>query len=186
VKLGERTAISVFKMTPGEEGEIELAVPDTKILERDLEYVRKSIPELRDKEKKLRLLLGAPGGSHVLRFLAEKPRLGVELLDVTADLREYFGGKKETGVLVGKVLTGSPAERAGLRAGDLIVAVDGEAVESSGDLIGIVAEKKAGSLDIDVIRDKKPLKLKATLPARDEDEEEGEPVGPRAALLPPS
>jgi len=62
------------------------------------------------------------------------PRLGIEADDLTSQLAGYFGVKQGKGVLVREVNSGSPAEKAGLKAGDCIVAVDGKEVASVGEL----------------------------------------------------
>src|SRR5579863_2287237 len=62
------------------------------------------------------------------------PRLGIETDDLTSQLANYFGVKGGKGVLVREVNAGSPAEKAGLKAGDCIVAVDGKEVASVGEL----------------------------------------------------
>ena len=83
----------------------------------------------------------------------KRPFLGVSLNDITPELREYFGGSKDAGVLVGSVEEGSPAAKAGFRVGDVIVAVDGKEVDSSWGLRTALRTKKDGdSVRIDVIR----------------------------------
>jgi Do/DeqQ family serine protease len=64
------------------------------------------------------------GGSAVKR-----PWLGAKLQAVTADIAEGLSLKRPTGALVANVIPGGPASRAGLKTGDLIVAVDGQTIE---------------------------------------------------------
>ena len=64
--------------------------------------------------------------------------LGVQIQDVTRELAESFGMKKPQGALVSKVVPGSPAEKAGLQIGDIIIAFNGQAIETSGDLPPLV------------------------------------------------
>jgi Do/DeqQ family serine protease len=64
------------------------------------------------------------GGSAVAR-----PWLGAKLQAVTADIADSMGLKRPAGALVANVATGSPAARAGLKAGDLIMSVDGQDVD---------------------------------------------------------
>ena len=64
----------------------------------------------------------------------ERGQLGVVIQEVSYDLAKTFGLDKATGALVAKVLAGSPAERGGLKAGDIIRSVNGNEVRSSSDL----------------------------------------------------
>src|SRR5437867_2723167 len=59
-------------------------------------------------------------------------RLGVSVEDVGGQLGEYFGLKEGEGVLVRSVKKGTPADTAGMRAGDVIIKVDGERITGSG------------------------------------------------------
>jgi serine protease Do len=71
-------------------------------------------------------------------------------------LLRSFGA--DHGVVVNSVEAGSPAERAGLRRGDVITSVDGKVINKGDELVGIVAETEIGKkLRIDYLRDKKPM-----------------------------
>ena len=74
----------------------------------------------------VRVVVGSAktGGNAVVR-----PWLGAKLQTVTADIADSMGLKRPTGALVANVAPNSPAARAGLKAGDLIVSVDGQDVE---------------------------------------------------------
>jgi serine protease Do len=89
-------------------------------------------------------------------------RLGVGVQDLTPDLAAYFG--VSAGVLVSNVEADRPAAKAGLKAGDVITAIDGKAVKSPGELVEQLAAKQ-GDVTISLTRDKKALTLKATLDA---------------------
>jgi membrane-associated protease RseP (regulator of RpoE activity) len=94
--------------------------------------------------------------------------LGVSLMDLSEELREYFGSPKDTGALVASVEDNSPADKAGLRVGDVIVAVDGKDIESTWDLRGAIKDKKDGdSVRIDVLRGRNRQTLTATLVEKD-------------------
>ena len=60
--------------------------------------------------------------------------LGVRLIDITPELRAYFGAPRDAGVLVASVEPESPAAKSGLSVGDVIVKMDGERTESSRDI----------------------------------------------------
>ncbi len=79
--------------------------------------------------------------------------LGVLIQDVTRELAESFGMKRPHGALISKVLEDSPAARAGLQTGDIVVRFDGHAVERSGDLPPLVGNTEVGrTVPVEVIR----------------------------------
>jgi membrane-associated protease RseP (regulator of RpoE activity) len=71
--------------------------------------------------------------------------LGVHVIDLTEELRSHFGVAADRGVLVSRVSEGSPASKAGLRPGDLILTIQGEPVRSAGDLRRLIRGKESGS-----------------------------------------
>lgn len=71
--------------------------------------------------------------------------LGVVIQEVNRDLAESFGLKRPQGALVARVLEGSPAEKAGLQEGDVIIAFNGEPIDLSSDLPHLVGRVRAGS-----------------------------------------
>ena len=72
-------------------------------------------------------------------------RIGVTIQGVTKDLADSFGLAKPRGALVSAVEPGSPAAKAGLKAGDVILSVDGKPVDQSNELPRIVGETKPGT-----------------------------------------
>lgn len=86
--------------------------------------------------------------------------IGVYLEEINKELLEYFGVKGENGLLVNRLTKGGPAEKAGLKVGDVIVRVDGKKVETVGGLSELIQDKKKGDkVKIDLIREKKPMSL---------------------------
>jgi predicted metalloprotease with PDZ domain len=101
-------------------------------------------------------------------LLGKHAFLGVSLTELSPELREYFGAPKDSGVLVGGVEDNSPAEKAGVRVGDVIVSVEGKDVDSSWELRSALKDKKDGDTTrIEVIRGKSRQTLVATLVERD-------------------
>jgi S1-C subfamily serine protease len=99
-------------------------------------------------------------------MFAGRGRLGLQVQDLSEDLAAYFGVK--TGVLVAGVDADAPAAKAGVKAGDVITAVNGQAVTDPGELRQEMAKVEDGkTVDLAVTRDKKPLTLKAEVTARD-------------------
>jgi serine protease Do len=98
--------------------------------------------------------------------------LGVLIQDVTRELAESFGMSKPAGALVAKVLDDSPAGKAGVSVGDVIIEYNGELVQHSSDLPPMVGRTPAGSdAKLKVLRDGKTLTVSVNigeLPAEDE------------------
>jgi S1-C subfamily serine protease len=89
-------------------------------------------------------------------------RLGVAIESMSDQLASFFGAK-EGGVLITEVRENSPAAKAGLKAGDVIVGVDAEKVKDSSDLIRAIGQKEEGQVAIKVIRDRGEKTLNVTL-----------------------
>lgn len=80
-------------------------------------------------------------------------RIGVSTQTLSTQLAEYFG-VKDGGILITSVTENSPAAKAGLKAGDVITAIDGEKVSSPGDLTRALGKKETGDVSLTVVRDK--------------------------------
>jgi serine protease Do len=72
-------------------------------------------------------------------------RIGVQIDQVTKDVAESIGLGKPQGALVRGVEPGSPAEKAGIEAGDIIIKIDGKTIEKSSDLPRLVGNTKPGT-----------------------------------------
>ncbi|MGZ4830390.1 MAG: PDZ domain-containing protein [Candidatus Angelobacter sp.] len=93
--------------------------------------------------------------------------LGVQTESLTRQLGEYFGVKNGEGVLVRSVEKGSAAEKAGLKAGDVIVKADNEKLTDRSDLSHILRNHRTGGkMTLVVMRDKREQTLTVTLPDR--------------------
>ncbi len=110
----------------------------------------------------------------LLPQLKEKGRvtrgwLGVLIQRVTPQLAESFGLKEERGALVSQVLKGGPAEKAGIKQGDIILEFDGKEIKEFGDLSRIVASTPVGkTVTIKVFRNGEAISLKATVAEMEE------------------
>ena len=94
--------------------------------------------------------------------------LGVQLSDLTAELRTHFGVPDDAGVLVGKVVDGSPAFRAGVEVGDIVTAVDGEPMDSASALARAIGGHGDGdTVVLEVWRDGRMEKISAALEERE-------------------
>ena len=96
--------------------------------------------------------------------------IGVMIQDVDSDMVKYFGLKNKKGVLVSRILEQSPAEKAGLAAGDIIVSFEGREVRNTQGLIREVLKKDIGEkAGLEVIRDKRPYSFNVEIGARPEE-----------------
>ena len=92
--------------------------------------------------------------------------LGVQIQDVTRELAESFGMDKPYGALVAKVIADSPAEQAGVQIGDIIVAFNGQEIETSGALppiVGMTPVNKESKIKVIRQGDSKTLRVKIGL-----------------------
>ncbi len=96
----------------------------------------------------------------------QRGRLGVTMQPVTKELAESFGLAKPVGALVTGVDRSSPADKAGLQPGDVIIALDGVPIEEATDLPRKVGDSAPGTkLGLTVLRDGKRLEKQAVLAA---------------------
>jgi serine protease Do len=107
-----------------------------------------------------RFELGDHDFGDLTMILANGRRLGVSTMQLNKQLAEYFGVAK--GVLVTAVSEDGPAAKAGVRAGDVITAIDGEEVDSPGDLSRVANNKKDGDVTLTIIRNKSPQTIRVT------------------------
>ncbi len=114
-------------------------------------------------------------------FGAGGRRIGVATTPVGKQLADYFGVSRGRGLLVTSVEDNSPASKAGLKAGDVIVEVDGQSVENASDIARELSRKEQGEVTVTVVRERKERNFKLT-PERRPD---GGLLLPRAYLASP-
>ena len=107
------------------------------------EHVRRIMPEIK---------MGELGDGKRMMFMnGGRGRLGVRIETLSSDLAAAMGVAGSKGVLVLEVLDGTPAEKAGLRAGDVITAVENESVADVDDLVSALRDEN-GSVSLSVVR----------------------------------
>jgi serine protease Do len=106
-------------------------------------------------------------GSEMAMLPGGRPRLGIDAEDIGGQLGSFFGAPDGEGILVRSVNSGSAAEKAGLKAGDVITSFNGERVRSLGDLRQrLAAQNEAKTAKIGVLRNKSEVTVSVELPAR--------------------
>ena len=94
----------------------------------------------------------------------KRGRLGIYVQDLTDELATAFGLETLQGAVVSQVVEDSPAEKAGLRAGDVIVSMNNRFVENTGDLRNIIGLLRVGStVDLVVVRNSKQKNITAVV-----------------------
>ncbi|HEX4545414.1 MAG TPA: PDZ domain-containing protein [Candidatus Acidoferrum sp.] len=114
------------------------------------------IPEIPSMEWNGSLLLGG------------QPRLGIDAEDLSGQLGAFFGAPDGEAILVREVSPGSPAEKAGVKAGDVITSFNGERIHSLGNLrekLSAKRDEKDTTVKLGVLRNKSEISLTVELPA---------------------
>jgi serine protease Do len=100
-------------------------------------------------------------------FLGRQPRLGIDAEDISGQLGAFFGAPDGEGILVRDVNSGSPAEKAGVKAGDVITSLNGERIRSVGELrekLSAKRDDKDRTVKLGVLRNKSEISLTVELP----------------------
>ncbi|MFX1763793.1 Do family serine endopeptidase [Paraburkholderia sp. A1RI-2L] len=93
--------------------------------------------------------------------------IGVEPQDVTPEIAESFGLNQKQGAIVAGVLQGGPADRAGIKPGDVLTAVNGEDITDTTRLLNVIAQIKPGTAaKVHLVRKNKDMDLNVTIGKR--------------------
>ena len=120
--------------------------------------------------------------------------LGVAIQDLNGDMAEYYGIEDKKGVFVADVFEGDPADRAGIKAKDIILEVNGEKIKTSRQLTSMIARIPVDDhVKIKILRDGKEKTVKVKIAKRTEDKltarsrpkEQAEEFGIRVSDLKP-
>jgi len=101
-------------------------------------------------------------------LIGGQPRLGIDAEDLNGQLGNFFGAPDGEGILVREVNPDSPAERAGVKAGDVVTSFDGERIRTLGELREKLAAKrdaKDRTVKLGVLRNRSQVTLTVELPA---------------------
>jgi S1-C subfamily serine protease len=93
--------------------------------------------------------------------------IGVEVRDLTPELADSFRLQSQRGALIAGILRGSPADRAQVKPGDVLVGVNGRPVSDSTSMLNLIAELPPGrEATLDVLRQREQLALKVIVGKR--------------------
>ncbi|MBC3812681.1 Do family serine endopeptidase [Undibacterium aquatile] len=93
--------------------------------------------------------------------------IGVEPQDITPELAESFGLKQKSGAIIAGVIRGGPADKAGMKPGDILVSIAGKPVRDTTEMLNLVAQLKPGNTaKITVVRNKQEPTLEVTVGKR--------------------
>jgi serine protease Do len=108
-----------------------------------------------------------------------RPWVGIGLQDITSELMKFFNLKEKAGALISQVYSGSPAEKADLRPGDVVIEVDGVKVINSQDVVREVLKKQVGQkVNFVIFREGKRTEVSLTTAQMPEKIGERGPVKP--------
>ncbi|UOD32438.1 Do family serine endopeptidase [Massilia violaceinigra] len=93
--------------------------------------------------------------------------IGIETQDITPELADSFGLDRQSGTIIAGVVRNGPADRAGLRPGDILLAVDGKQAGSTNDTLNLIAQlAPGGKATMTVMRKNRPAKVDVTIGKR--------------------
>lgn len=155
-----RTFTVTLGQRPKGEGGIRIWPDGGDFHATDIEPLRKNLEPLLEK---YRYWDGSRGPLTLSLLEPFHRRLGVSLDTLTPQLGEYFGVKEGHGALVVSVEKDSPAEKAEIKAGDVIVGIDSKEVTSPSDVVRFIREKSEGDIALKILRDRQVKILTAHL-----------------------
>jgi serine protease DegQ len=115
--------------------------------------------------------------------------IGVEPQDVTPEIAESFGLQQKSGAIVAGVLQGGPADKAGIKPGDILISINDDTITDTTRLLNVVAQIKPGTsvkvhlvrkskeMDIDVVIGKRPMQPKQASTPDDDNGDQGDQGG---------
>ncbi|UCE42070.1 MAG: PDZ domain-containing protein [Candidatus Aminicenantes bacterium] len=169
-KPGETVAIKIERKGKTQDVKVKLGELTEESVWSDFE---RKFPTLFAPKGKFEVM-PSPGFARpdVFRFgFSQRKFIGVGVQELTPELSEFFGLDEGTGIIVSSLDKDGPAERAGLKVGDVIIAADGNRLQHSQDLVNLIQKKEKGDkITIEYLRNKK----KRTIEVEIDEEERSE------------
>lgn len=151
VTVGKRPAASfqngAFATVPGE-NTFEYSIPAMP------EFPSKTMPAPPNGANEMFRIYSNPNGDNMMWNLYSGRRIGINTMPLTKQLGDYFGTAEGKGILVSSVSENSPAAKAGIKAGDVILEADGNAVSSPAQLTKALGDKQKKTVNLTVLRNK--------------------------------
>jgi serine protease Do len=135
--------------------------------QRDSEEWKKRAKELDLNSKEMRKNLekfraDGFGSNYALVYGGGGRRIGITTQELNGQLADYFGVADRGGLLVTSVVDNSPADKAGLKAGDVVTEVDGTQLRNAGELSRALNRRDEGEVKLTIRRDRKTRTIKVT------------------------
>jgi Do/DeqQ family serine protease len=93
-----------------------------------------------------------------------RPYVGVYLRDISDEMANYLGAASTDGARVVEIMSGSPADKAGVRSGDIILEVNGNKVKNATDLTDRIGKMKVGQkVELKILREREQINITVTL-----------------------
>ncbi len=148
---------------------------DNAVVQVSRDNEKKSISVViadRPKENMFNVFEGFPKG-FPFNMGGNRAKMGVQLIELNPELGEYFGSPTKKGMLVKKVEKDSPAEKAGVKAGDVIIGIGKESVEDLHDITSALKGfKKGDKAEVTVIRKGAEMKIQVEVDVKETEEKE--------------
>lgn len=97
-------------------------------------------------------------------WATKQSHLGIMVISLTQDLRQFFGAPADRGVLIAKVELNSPASRGGVQVGDVLIRVGQQRIGSGDDVIQALEAQGGGRTRLLVVRQSRVVRIDATIP----------------------
>lgn len=171
--LADRTERDWFNLGASGSGVEALREKTRALAERNREIQEKNrelADRMRERAEEMRNRAGASGYSY--SYSVSRRRIGVQTMQISKQLADYFGVSSGRGLLITSVEKESAAEKAGLKAGDVIVDVDGHSIEDSSELVDAINRKDDGTINIKITRNRSEMQITVNpdSPKREDDE----------------
>jgi membrane-associated protease RseP (regulator of RpoE activity) len=156
--------VSLDIIRDGQQQNLKVQVADRKKMEhvmapRDFQFAMPAMPPMP-------AMPDFPRAWTDTTVIRTRSNTGATLESLSPQLGDYFGVKNGEGMLVRSVQKGSPADSAGLRAGDVVIRVGDQKITDRGDWSEALRNNKNGKAAVVIVRDKKEQTLSISVPSR--------------------